>query len=94
MTLCGGCPLEGAAWENGMPETPTVPTDYPWWMHHPTNPMVLTTTREEAQALVDADPLWRLFPYSDEEKAALAPPDPPPETDGGEETAQAKRPRR
>jgi hypothetical protein len=39
-------------------------------MHHPTEPMVLTQNAEEAQALVDVDPLWRLFPYTPEEKAA------------------------
>lgn len=60
-----------AAQETPMADAPTVPTEYPWYMHHPTAPLVLTTTLEEAQALVDADPLWRLFPYSDEEKAAL-----------------------
>jgi hypothetical protein len=43
-------------------------------MHHPTAPLVLTQTLEEAQALVDADPLWRLYPYSEEEKAVLAAP--------------------
>ena len=57
-----------------MPKPPTVPTEYPWYMHHPTAPLVLTQRLEEAQALVDADPLWRLFPYSDEEKAALEAP--------------------
>ena len=61
------------------PKAQTVPTEYPWYMHHPQKPLQLTQTLEEAQALVDADPLWRLFPYSDEDKAALeAPAEPAP----------------
>jgi hypothetical protein len=60
-----------------MAQDKTIPTEYPWWMHHPTKPIVLTQNAEEAQALVDDDLLWRLSPYSDEEKAALAqPPEP------------------
>jgi hypothetical protein len=53
-----------------MAQDKTIPSEYPWWMHHPTEQMVLTQNAEEAQALVDVDPLWRLFPYTTEEKAA------------------------
>ena len=49
-----------------------IPSEYPWYLHHPTQPPCLTQTAAEAQALVDADPLWRLWPYPEEEKPAPA----------------------
>lgn len=59
-----------------MAEHPPVPSEYPWYMHHPTEPPRLTHTLEEAQALVDADPRWRLFPVPEAEQAAAETPSP------------------